>query len=663
MKKESQPHNQLPDGSQYYGNGVWGPSAADLQRASLSFNEKPKIKEEPNNDLIFISQESAVGRLLQTMSRVRLPTKLVIPVGLAVAVVAVACGSKNSEKSKLPSTPRPSESSAPPRPENIPPFAVLNMPFLKDTKMGIQQGWFYTGITGKKEHKGIDFIKGDVDNSTTWGSFPVLAAADGFACANPPSREGNAVLLTHLIGDAPIGSTYYGHLDAIEKDMPACDDKGKFLKFKKQGAKLGDAGATGVKDDRGIEQPAWKHLHFQVNDAKGNPIDPYDLKGERNIYPDPNFKNGKPCGPKALFIDCYPKGAVVASPKNPIPQISSTITAKEVFPATATPRPTETPSPTATLAPTPKPTEIKKPTQTLEMPILDLTSLVGDWVNNDPNTAGIIEIILREEGGKLRVHSFGRCTPTPCDWEEVNGVPSSEDASASIANAFTAHYDFGFAEKNLKGRRERDRLLVQQYTVFKDNSGRPNYVSNDSFKVLSSGYVEKQKSTSTTEKKISISKKPDELFKALLTNAVSSDVLPQGMSSGGISASEIDATGKALKQIGAVNISIEDSVSSAMGLPNGGISYAIFPDASTAKSASELIGAHLQNGRDLKEFPYPAKVYTQSGFFGAVAKVVLIPVENVTVAVSFTGTDSGLLESRAISLSQAALKHLEKVGR
>ena len=326
------------DGSQYYGNGVWGPSRADLQRADLFFSEESKTRKEPSSNLLFVSQESIFGKLLQAMSKTRLPARFAIPVGLAVAVVAIACGSKNSEESKLPSTPRPSESGAPPNPEN--PFAILQMPFPKDTKMEIQQGWFYTGITGKKEHKGIDFIKGGVDNSTTWRPFPVLAAADGFACANPPSREGNAVLLTHRIGDTPIGSTYYGHLDAIENDIPACDDKGKTPKLEKQGAKLGDAGATGVKDNRGIEQPTWKHLHFQVNDAKGNPIDPYDLQKERDIYPDPNFSNGKPCGQNALFIDCYPKGAVVAGPKSPIPPISGKVTERKV----------EVPTPTPTLA-------------------------------------------------------------------------------------------------------------------------------------------------------------------------------------------------------------------------------------------------------------------------------------------------------------------------
>jgi len=257
------------------------------------------------------------------VSKVKLPARFAIPVGLAVAVVTVACGSKNSEESKLPNTPRPSESGAPP-PEN--PLAVLKEPFKKDPKMQIQQAWT---SDFEKEHHAIDYIKGDIDNSKTWKSFEVNAVADGFACANPPSRQGNAVWMEHHIGNdlskQLLGYTYYGHLAKIEGNIPACESKEKPI-FEKQDTKVGDAGSTGAPD------AAWIHLHFAVKDANQNPIDPYDLKKARDVYPNPNFSNlkEKPCGPNALFIDCYPKGAVIAGPKSPNSQISGKVNEKKV---------------------------------------------------------------------------------------------------------------------------------------------------------------------------------------------------------------------------------------------------------------------------------------------------------------------------------------------
>lgn len=188
------------------------------------------------------------------------------------------------------------------------------------------------------------------------------------------------------------------------------------------------------------------------------------------------------------------------------------------------------------------------------------------------------------------------------------------------------------------------------------------FTAFESFKLAVSKPTETLKPA--VEKKISLSKKPEELYRALLTSPISPNVLPQGMSSGGISAAEIDATGKALKQVGAVTIAIEDSVSQAVkGYPNGVTFYGIFSDSSTSKSASEIIGTNLQNGRTLKDFPYPAKVYTTESFFGVVIKTLVMSVENVTVAVSITGTDTDILESRVILLTQAAIEHLGKVGK
>lgn len=184
----------------------------------------------------------------------------------------------------------------------------------------------------------------------------------------------------------------------------------------------------------------------------------------------------------------------------------------------------------------------------------------------------------------------------------------------------------------------------------------------------------KENSAPNIEKKKSFSKKPDELLRALLTNPISPNILPQGMSSGSISASEIDATGKAFKEIGAVNILIEDSVlTDVWKTPSRGVVfYGIFPDSSGAKSASEIIATHLKNGQALKDFPYPTKMYTTESSIGGViymANIVLIiSMENVTVIASLTGldargTNTNLAQSRTISLGHAAIEHLKKVGQ
>lgn len=459
---------------------------------------------------------------------IRFVAKRVVPLSITTSLIIAACGGEKTTTN---------ENQSLSNPENLPPFAALNMPFPKDPKMQIQQGWLYTESTtqdGRREHGGIDFIKGSIDNSRTWKSFSVTAAADGNACANPPSREGNAVLITHEIGDTPIGATYYGHLNKIEKDIPACNDKKKTPKIKKQGEKIGDAGSTGAVDQ------SWIHLHFQVNDANGNPVDPYDLQDERDIYPHPSFSdvNKKPCGPKALFKGCYPKGMVIAAPKNPIPPISTTITQKEIFTATPTQAPTRIPTETPkrialpTPTPRPKPTETKKP---------------------------------------------------------------------------------------------------------------------------------------VVEKKVSLSKKPVELYNALFTNSIPDGMFPPNVTRRTVGSGVTTFTAQGVKAIYQVDFIFLDKnieIETTLDQPNAIISYIIFPNNIDVKSTYEVVPNPINSKKEIQDFHYPALVSAQSPFGGSVTASTMV-FEDVLVATTLRGIGqvTQTQKEETINLAKAAVEFLKKVGQ
>jgi len=144
----------------------------------------------------------------------------------------------------------------------------LYLPFEQDGSMRVQQGYVYTW---NSPHGGIDFIRGTIDNSSTWTTFAVRASADGYACGNCSSRLGNAVFIKHTNGTY----TYYGHLSSIVSTIPQ-GDSSKTV-FVKKGEIIGMAGDTGT--TRG-----WIHLHFQVNSGSSKP-DPYALNtSDRNRY-------------------------------------------------------------------------------------------------------------------------------------------------------------------------------------------------------------------------------------------------------------------------------------------------------------------------------------------------------------------------------------------
>lgn len=106
---------------------------------------------------------------------------------------------------------------------------------------------------------------------------------------------------------------------------------------------------------------------------------------------------------------------------------------------------------------------------------LSLKNLIGNWNNCDKNTRGLVRVVLAAKGSTLTVHGFGACSPTPCDWGVVEGIAYGESVVATEAIAFTAHYDFGFAETIVTGRLDSGTLIVDTFDKFKDGSGRSNY--------------------------------------------------------------------------------------------------------------------------------------------------------------------------------------------
>jgi hypothetical protein len=94
----------------------------------------------------------------------------------------------------------------------------------------------------------------------------------------------------------------------------------------------------------------------------------------------------------------------------------------------------------------------------------------------------IVKIVLTTSGGSLGVHAFGACSPTPCDWRQVPGQAYSASVAGGAAVAFTANYGFGFKNTILAGHLNGAHLIVDDFNVFKDGSGRSPYFSEGTFK-------------------------------------------------------------------------------------------------------------------------------------------------------------------------------------
>ena len=194
-------------------------------------------------------------------------------------------------------------------PPAVPKF--LTLPFT-DADIRIQQGWRYTAPIGLNPddpyaHNGIDYIKGVVNEATTWQSFDVVAAADGVAMHSSGGGYGDFVLIRHDEIDA-VGRNYftlYGHLKDTDENITYRADRfaSDYENWTPvtRGQKVGVAGSTGV------SEPTWVHLHFEVQRGSyaQNKVDPYDIYKRRNYYPGGSSYAG--CGPNSLWAQSlYP---------------------------------------------------------------------------------------------------------------------------------------------------------------------------------------------------------------------------------------------------------------------------------------------------------------------------------------------------------------------
>jgi hypothetical protein len=116
--------------------------------------------------------------------------------------------------------------------------------------------------------------------------------------------------------------------------------------------------------------------------------------------------------------------------------------------------------------------------------LASINQFAGSWTNVDPNTRGITRLDIAAEGTFAKVQGWGKCHPTDCDWGTVQAQAFASSVSsdlASGADTLIAVFDAGFSETTLVIKPAGNRLNVDSYDRFKDNSGRSNYMSSYTF--------------------------------------------------------------------------------------------------------------------------------------------------------------------------------------
>ena len=113
---------------------------------------------------------------------------------------------------------------------------------------------------------------------------------------------------------------------------------------------------------------------------------------------------------------------------------------------------------------------------------IDLSPMLGTWINTNTASRGIVKVILSSDDGKLAMQAFGACDPAPCDWGPASDVVACAAGPGSREPmGFTAGYHFDFMEMRLEANLSRGLLIIASFNTFLDESGRSDFFSREFF--------------------------------------------------------------------------------------------------------------------------------------------------------------------------------------
>lgn len=111
--------------------------------------------------------------------------------------------------------------------------------------------------------------------------------------------------------------------------------------------------------------------------------------------------------------------------------------------------------------------------------------LPGQWTNIDEKTGGVKRVVLsKDTDGEWAIEAFGSGGGGQLEipWGKVDLHLLGSNIGAKSLDYGFASWDKDFAITHTVLHVENNRLVVEMFTIFKDDSGRSNYRSREVFK-------------------------------------------------------------------------------------------------------------------------------------------------------------------------------------
>lgn len=114
---------------------------------------------------------------------------------------------------------------------------------------------------------------------------------------------------------------------------------------------------------------------------------------------------------------------------------------------------------------------------------LSAGKLIGQWVNTDPQTQGVAEIVIEQDDEGFSVSLTGVGAGGPIAWPgtRARALANLEEEAGQRALALAAAFDLGFMKAEAYFRVNKGVLVIVLFTTFPDGSGRSSYVNREFF--------------------------------------------------------------------------------------------------------------------------------------------------------------------------------------
>lgn len=114
---------------------------------------------------------------------------------------------------------------------------------------------------------------------------------------------------------------------------------------------------------------------------------------------------------------------------------------------------------------------------------MDTDKLVGRWLNTNPETRGLAEFVIEQDGERFSVSAVGVGSSGPIQWpkSQAKALANLEEEAGQRTAALTATFDFGFMTAETQIRVNKGVLVIVLFITFTDDSGRSSYVNREFF--------------------------------------------------------------------------------------------------------------------------------------------------------------------------------------